>query len=60
MVEKFTDAETREGDIDPIAQKFLDAFNTYQRNLPKAAAAHAVDAVNMIAAKHNLSCGASL
>lgn len=59
-IEEFDDADTREDDIDPIAQKFLDGFRQYQQGNYKAAAAYGVDAVNMIASEFGVHCGASL
>jgi hypothetical protein len=52
-------ADTAE-DLSPVGRMFLDAMRCYERGQFKAAAAHAVDAVNTIAAEHSISCGASL
>lgn len=47
-------------DLDPIAQKLLDAYKHYQRGNVKAAAATAVGAVNMLASEFRLTCGAEI
>jgi hypothetical protein len=47
-------------DLSAIGQKFFDALRCYERGQFKAAAAHGADAINMIAAEHHISCGASL
>lgn len=47
-------------DDDAVAQKLLDAYRAHKRKQFKAAAAHAVDAVNMLAADFGVMCGASL
>lgn len=54
--DKADDAE----DFSEIGQKFWDALKCYERGQFKAAAAHGVDAINLIAAQHSISCGASL
>lgn len=60
VIAEHHDAETRADDLSPIAKKILDAYDRIQRDQPKAAAAHLVDAVNMIAAEYSLNCGAQL
>lgn len=60
QVESITDPEDKADDLDAIGQKLYDAFTAYQRGTFKASAAHAVDAINMIAQKHGITCGASL
>lgn len=59
VVEIFA-AEDSSGDDDAIAMQLLDAYRCYKRGQYKASAAHAVDAVNMIAGEFSISCGASL
>lgn len=55
-----TTADLNVGDLSPIEKKILDGFNALGRGTPKAAAAHLVDAVNMLASEYGLNCGASL
>lgn len=52
--------EDSSADDDPIEQKLLEAYRAKKRGQYKASAAHAVDAINMIAAEFHITCGASL
>lgn len=60
QIMEITSAEDKADDLHPVAQKFLDAFHNMQRGNHKAAAAHGVDAINMIAEEFGITCGASL
>ncbi len=60
QIDVISSAEDNAEDLSPIGQKFWDAMKCYERGQFKAAAAHGTDAINMIAAEHSISCGASL
>lgn len=48
------------GDDDAIEEALLNAYRAKKRGHVKAAAAYAVDAINMLNAEHQIGCGASL
>lgn len=55
-----TSEDEKPNDLDEIATKLLEAYHAYRRGTFKAAAAHSVDAINLLAAEYSINCGASL
>lgn len=62
MVDTIVDPSDRDefGPIDEVASLILAAYHSYNRGQIKASMSKLVDACNMGAQIHHLSCGASL